>query len=164
MQAPTLGALYVRSNPLTFSVVNSTLSPVKLSDAKIGDLLLGFYALSQCELIPFAGGVRLQLEFRDASGRMAGVMWNEGAEAAYEQLRSADVVKLRGLVSSYKGAPQVQIKKIRAAKADEYELTELLPTSESSLEELEQAVSELIELIEDAEIEGENLTDDSLRP
>ena len=140
---------------------------MKLTDAKIGDLLLGFFALSQCELIPFAGGVRLQLEFRDASGRMAGVMWNEGAEAAYDQLRTADVVKLRGLVSSYKGAPQVQIEKIRPAKADEYDLTELLPTSELSLEELEQAVNELIELIEDAEIKNltiDVLSDPKIRP
>jgi 3'-5' exoribonuclease len=133
---------------------------MKLSDAKIGDMVLGFYALSQCELIPFTGGVRLQLEFRDASGKVPGVMWNEEAEMAYQQLRTAEVVKIKALLSSYKGTPQLQIEKIRPAKVEEYDLTELLPASESSLEELEQAVSELIELIDDAEIK--NLVNDVL--
>jgi 3'-5' exoribonuclease len=140
---------------------------MKLSDAKIGDMVLGYYALSQCELIPFTGGVRLQLEFRDASGKVPGVMWNEEAEMAYQQLRTAEVVKIKALLSSYKGTPQLQIEKIRPAKAEEYDLTELLPSSESSLEELEQAVSELVELIEDAEIKNlvnDVLSDPQVRP
>ncbi len=133
---------------------------MQLISAKIGDLLLGYYALSQCELIPFTGGVRLQLEFRDATGKMGGVMWNEEAELTYDQIRDADVVKVKGLVSSYKGTPQLQIEKIRPAKADEYDITEILPTSERSLEELEKSITELIELITDDEIR--NLTNDIL--
>jgi 3'-5' exoribonuclease len=133
---------------------------MQLSTAKIGDLITGYYALSQCELIPFVGGIRLQLEFRDATGRLDGVMWNEEAERTHEQIKNADVVKVKGLVSSYRGAPQLQIEKIRPAKSDEYDITELLPTSETSLEDLEKAVSELIEMIEDPEIK--NLTNDVL--
>lgn len=123
-------------------------------------MLTGFYALSQCELIPFTGGIRLQLQFRDATGFLDGVMWNEEAEVAYAQLKNADVVKVKGIVSSYRGTPQLQIEKIRPAKPEEYDISELLPTSETSLEDLEKAVSELIEMIDDPEIR--NLTDDIL--
>ncbi len=143
------------------------MSQMRLSDANIGDSVLGFYALSQCELIPFTGGVRLQLEFRDASGKIPGVMWNEEAETAYQQLRTAEVVKIKALLSSYKGTPQLQIEKIRPAKAEEYDLNELLPSSESSLQELEKAVSELIEVIDDVELKNlvnDVLSDPQVRP
>ena len=125
---------------------------MKLSEAKVGEAILGFYALSQCELLPFAGGVRLQLEFRDASGRMSGVMWGEEAEVTYPLIKTAEVVKLKGLVGSYKGQLQLQIEKIRPAAPEEFDISELLPTSQFPVEELETGITEMIALITDQQI------------
>ncbi len=121
----------------------------KLRDAQIGDVLLGFYALTRCELIPYTGGVRLQIELSDASGKMAGILWNEEAEAANAELRDAAVVKVKGIVSSYRNAAQIQIERIRPAKPEEFDASELLPSSVHSREELEAAVDDLIALIDD---------------
>ncbi len=122
---------------------------IYLRDAKTGDAIIGFYALSRCELIPFTGGVRLQLELADASGKLAGIMWGDEAEAAYAQVRDASVVKVKGLVSSYRGQLQLAVEKMRPAKSDEYDVTELLPASTAGLEELVAGVEEVVALISD---------------
>lgn len=125
---------------------------MKLAEVQVGESVLGIYALRTCELIPFTGGVRLKLEFADDSGSIPGVMWGDEAERAYANLKDAEVVKVKGRVSTYQGKPQLQIDKIRPAEPDEYESANLLPTSEASTEEMEVAISKLIESLDDQEI------------
>lgn len=125
---------------------------MKLAQAQIGDSLLGFYALRACELIPFTGGVRLKLELGDNSGHLPGIMWGDEAEQAYAQIRDAEVVKAKGMISSYQGRPQIQIDKIRAAEEHEFDHGELLPTSQVSTEEMEIGISKLIESMTDQEL------------
>ncbi len=125
---------------------------LKIRDVNTGDLLLGYYALTKCDLVPFTGGVRLQLELSDSTGRIAGVLWGEEAEHTYPTLKDASVVKVKGLVSSYRGSMQVQVEKIRPAKTDEYDSTDLLAASEFSLEQLEAGIEEMVNLITDEEL------------
>lgn len=125
---------------------------MNIADLQVGDTLLGFYALRVCELIPYDRGVRLKLEFGDATGKLPGVMWEQAAETAYAQIKDSEVVKVRGLISSYQGNLQVAVDKIRPAEPSEYDLATLLPSSESSVEELEVGVSQMIETIEDQEL------------
>lgn len=125
---------------------------MKIRDVNTGDLLLGYYALTKCDLVPFTGGVRLQLEMSDSTGRIAGVLWGEEAEQTYPTLKDAAVVKVRGLVSSYRGSMQVQVEKVRPAKTDEYDASELLASSEYSLAELEAGIEEMVSLITDEEL------------
>lgn len=125
---------------------------MNLADLQAGDTLLGFYALRTCELIPFDRGVRLRLEFGDATGKVAGIMWNEAAQAAFDQIKDAEVVKVKGLISTYQGSLQVQVEKIRAAEESEYDPGDLLPTSETPIEELEIGISQLIESVADQEL------------
>ena len=125
---------------------------MKIRDVNTGDVLLGYYALTKCDLVPFTGGVRLQLEMSDATGRIAGVMWGEEAEQTYPTLKDASVVKIKGVVSSYRGQMQVQVEKIRPAKVDEYDSSELLASSEFSLEELEAGIEEMVSLVTDEEL------------
>jgi 3'-5' exoribonuclease len=123
---------------------------MKLADLRPGETIIGYYALSQCELVPFEGGVRLQLEFSDASGKMAGVMWGEEAEVTYNAIKGAEVVKIKGFVGSYRDQPQMKPERIRPAKPEEYDLADLLPTSKSSEEELEAGIAAAVKLIDDA--------------
>ncbi len=125
---------------------------MKLRDVNTGDLLLGYFGLIKCDLVPFTGGVRLQLEMADSTGRIAGVMWGEEAEQTYPTIKDASVVKVRGVVSSYRGQMQVQVEKIRPAKVDEYDASELLAASEFSLEELEADIEEMVNLVTDEEL------------
>jgi 3'-5' exoribonuclease len=126
---------------------------MRLSELQVGDRITGFYALRTCELIPFTGGVRLKLEFADASGKLAGILWGEEAEAAYKLIRDAQVVKVKGTVSTYQGNLQLQVEKVREAKEGEFVVEEFLPASSQTLEELEASVTELIESLEDTELQ-----------
>ncbi|MFH2054554.1 MAG: HD domain-containing protein [bacterium] len=140
---------------------------MNISDLQAGETLLGFYALRVCELIPFEKGVRLRLEFGDATGKVAGIMWNELAQAAFDQIRDAEVVKVQGLISTYQDSLQVKVDKIRPAKEGEYDPGELLPTSDTPVEELEIGVSQVIESVSDQELKRLLLAvifDESIKP
>ncbi|MCK4858334.1 MAG: HD domain-containing protein [candidate division Zixibacteria bacterium] len=140
---------------------------MKLAEIKIGDNLLGYYALRTCELIPHSNGVRLKLELADSSGRMAGIMWDDEAKAVYPAIKDAAVVKVKGLMSLYQGRPQVQVEKIRAANSDEYEAADFLPVSSMPTEQLEVGISKLIESISDQEIKRLTLAvifDEEIKP
>ncbi len=125
---------------------------MNIADVQSGDKLLGFYALRACELIPHDRGVRLRLEFGDATGKIAGVMWDQEAQNAYQQLRDAEVVKVKGLISSYQDRLQLKVDQIRPAEPGEYDLTTLLPTSETDIAELEVGISQMIETVADQEL------------
>jgi 3'-5' exoribonuclease len=138
-----------------------------LADAQIGDNLLGFYALRTCELIPFTGGVRLRLEFGDNSGTIAGIMWGDDAERTYPLIKDAEIVKVKGVVSSYQGKPQIQVEKIRAADPEEVDYEELLPSSKFATEDMEVGVSKLIESLTDQELKRLTLAvifDEEIKP
>jgi 3'-5' exoribonuclease len=140
---------------------------MQLRSAKAGEEVLGFYALSKAELIPFTGGVRLSLEVSDASGRLAGIMWGEEAESAHEEIKDAQVVKVKGIVGEYRGSLQLQVEKIRAAKPEEYDLTELVATSQFSVEELEAGIEEIIHKIPDEQVRQvviETIYSETLQP
>jgi len=140
---------------------------MQLRSAKAGDTLLGFYALSSAELKPFTGGVRLSLEISDASGRLPGIMWGDEAEAAHEEIKGAQGVKVKGLVGEYRGTLQLQVEKIRPASSDEYDLTELVAASRFSAEELEDAVDAIINKISDEEVRQvviETIYSDDVKP
>ncbi len=140
---------------------------MQLRSAKAGDSLLGFYALSKNELIPFTGGVRLSLEISDATGHLPGIMWGDEAEAAHEEIKDAQVVKVKGLVGEYRGALQLQVEKIRPAQADEYDLSELVAASRFSAEELEAQVEEIINKISDEQVRQlviETIYSDEVKP
>lgn len=138
-----------------------------LRSAKAGEPLLGFYVLSYAELKPFTGGVRLSLEISDATGRLAGIIWGDEAEAANESIKDAEVVKVKGMIGEYKGSLQLKIDKIRAAKPDEYDLTELVPSSRFTAEELKTAIEEIIDKIPDEQVRQvviETLFSDEIQP
>lgn len=89
-----------------------------IRDLAPGDRVEDFFALRKFERREHQGGERLTLELGDASGRMEAVMW-EGYEALLDQLRAGDIVKVRGLVGTYRDRPQIRIERMRPAAADD---------------------------------------------
>ena len=99
----------------------------------IGDTITGFFVLASVQLIPYDKGERLRLEFADSSGRIEGIVWDSAA-VIYNQIKDAEVVKVLGVVSSYRDRMQFKIEKIRPAEKGEYDLTDLIPVVEGGIE------------------------------
>ncbi len=102
-----------------------------LREMPIGESFEGFYVLRAKELKTRRDGIPfLSLEFGDRSGRLRGIVWDD-AKRIHDDLAQGGVVKLRGMIDSYQGAPQVQIKALRNARPDdEYERDIFIPVSE----------------------------------
>jgi 3'-5' exoribonuclease len=119
-----------------------------ISDFVQGDNITGFFALVTAQVIPYDRGERLRLEFSDASGKIEGILW-EDASAVFNEIRDADVVKVRGLVSSYRDKPQLKVEKIRPARDGEYDIADLLKVVEGGIEKQIELFDKIIATIED---------------
>jgi len=101
---------------------------VTIRDWEQGERIEGFVALRKLERKEHTGGERLSLEFGDRSGRIEGVMW-EGFESIIDDLVVGTVVKVRGVVGSFRDKPQIRVEKIRPAQPDEARPEDFLPRS-----------------------------------
>ena len=113
-----------------------------ISDFVQGDNITGFFALVTAQVIPYDRGERLRLEFSDASGRIEGILW-EDATAVYNEISDAEVVKVRGLVSSYRDKAQLKVEKIRPAREGEYDIADLLKVVEGGIEKQRELFDKL---------------------
>ena len=102
-----------------------------LHDFEVGESFTGFFVLRQKELRSRRDGIPyLMLEFGDRSGRMRGNVWDD-AERLYRELEEGGIVKLRGMIETYQGAPQISIKQLRTVKEeDSYDQDDFLPKSD----------------------------------
>jgi len=98
----------------------------KILELVPGERVEGFYALRKVERREHPGGERLALEFGDASGRIEGVMW-DGFDTIVDDLEPGSVVKIRGMVSTYRDRPQIRVEKMRLAASDEVDVEDFLP-------------------------------------
>jgi len=117
-----------------------------ISELGEGDQFIGFYSLRRCELKENEGLFRLELELSDRSGHIPAVIWKEARELN-EQLEKGMVVKVKGIVGSYRERPQVRVDKIRPARDDEYDINSLLPSTTGDVTEMSGRIMALVESI-----------------
>jgi len=118
-----------------------------ISDFVQGDSITGFFVLAAAQVIPYDRGERLRLEFSDSSGKIEGIIW-EDAALVYNQIKDAEVVKVRGLVSSFRDKAQLKVEKMRPAKDGEYDLSELLKVVDGGIERQVEIFDEIAVTIE----------------
>lgn len=102
-----------------------------LLEYEAGETFTGFYVLRSREIRSRRDGVPyLVLEVVDRSGRLFANVW-ENAENLYHDLEEDSIIKLQGMIETYRGSPQIVVKKIRMAnKDDEYDEGDFLPVSD----------------------------------
>ncbi len=110
-----------------------------------------FLVVRRKDVKEFSDKQFLSLEFGDSSGRIAGVWWDPD-RSAIEDLQPGMVVKVKGEVQEYRGKPQLKVAKMRPAKEDEYNLADLLASSQFSTEELKSRVLAITDRIENGYI------------
>lgn len=122
---------------------------ILIADMLPGQELEGFYVLSSAFLKTTAAGKPfLSGTLSDKTGVIELKVWDYGGP-----IGSADagrIVKIRGLVSEYKGALQVTVSRIRlVSSSDRYDLAALVPSAPINAEEVYQYVFSLADSLAD---------------
>ena len=80
------------------------------------------------------GGKFLGMVFKDKTGDIGGVMWNNAVETS-RLFQLGDVVNVRGKASSYQGRPQIQVDAVLPLNEGEYDLADLVAEAADSGED-----------------------------
>jgi 3'-5' exoribonuclease len=118
-----------------------------VKDLKPGKEVSEFFVLRKKEIKEYDGQKYLKLELGDKSGRIEGVVW-ENAERIGDQARVGEIVKIRGLVTTYREAPQLKVEKLRRAREDETDLSDFLPSSDRDLDSLFEEFEKVVATIQ----------------
>ncbi len=81
------------------------------------------------------GGKFLGMVFKDRTGEIGGILWNNAASVA-RLFELGDVVNVRGLVVSYQGRLQIRVEQVLPLKEDEYARADLVAEPEDTGEVL----------------------------
>ena len=92
------------------------------------------------------GGKFLGMVFKDRTGEIGGIMWNNASEVS-RHLNVGDVVCVKGKVSSYQGRLQLQVERVLPLREGEYDVADLVYTPDDSKGDLDglRAVLETVE-------------------
>ena len=114
-----------------------------------GDRVEGFFLLSGAYAKQSANGKPfLSVELGDASGTIEGKVWDYSGPVSPAD--TGEVVKIRGLVTEFRGAPQVTVDQIRLARQDDvYNVKSLVPTAPMDEDAAYQELMALVDSIAD---------------
>lgn len=81
------------------------------------------------------GGKFLGMVFKDKTGDMGGVMWNNAADV-HQMFEVGNVVNVRAKVSNYQGKLQMQVEQVLPLQEGEYDTTDLVVANTNMGEDL----------------------------
>ena len=97
-----------------------------------GDVVNDYYLAVRKDLRDTqSGGKFLGMVFRDKTGEIGAVLWNN-AEAIASRFELGDVVNVRGTVNTYQNRLQVRVDQVLPLKQDEYETSDLVYTPDDA--------------------------------
>ncbi len=79
------------------------------------------------------GGKFLGMVFKDKSGEIGGILWNNAVDTA-KTFEPGDVVAVRGQVAAYQGKLQVRVEQVTPLREGEYDMAELVYTAPDAME------------------------------
>ncbi len=123
-----------------------------IKDFVQNDTVAVFLAVRRKEVKEYNGNTFISFEFGDASGRIAGVWW-EPDDSAVADVEEGAIIKVKGVIGLYRNKPQLKVQRLRRANENEYDLSEMLPHSKFSKDELKSKIISLTERVENSFIE-----------
>ncbi len=96
------------------------------------------------------GGKFLGMVFKDRTGEVGGIMWNNAVQTS-KRFEVGDVVSVRGRVSVYQGRNQVVVDQVVPLREGEYDTEDLVFTPEDTREHLD-GFREILDTIEEPHI------------
>jgi 3'-5' exoribonuclease len=119
----------------------------------INDEITSFFLVNEKELRESAKkDLFLRLRLSDKSGNVAANIWNN-AKKLKDNFEEGDVVKVKGIVISYKGQTQLTINNIRKADEVEYDLSEFMPQTNKNVNSLSDMLFHYIDNTKDEYIQ-----------
>lgn len=88
------------------------------------------------------GGKFLGMVFKDKSGEIGGILWNDAASVS-KLFELGDVVNVKGSVTSYQGRLQIRVDQVLPLRDGEYDLSDLSYVPEA----LDQTVAEFVAIL-----------------
>ncbi len=107
-----------------------------------------YYLVTEKELRQGAKDFFLRLKLADNSGFVVANIWRNANEKA-DKFNVGDVLKIRGLVIKYNKSIQITINNIFNLSEDEYEISELIPSTKKDINELADIFFNFIDSIKD---------------
>ena len=113
--------------------------------------MVDFFVLRKKEIREYNGQSFLKLELGDKTGRIDGVVW-ENPQRIYGQAETGDIVKVKGLVTTYRDASQLKVERLRKAEDQEVDLSDFLPASEIDTDSLLREFKEVVSSIQNTHL------------
>lgn len=112
----------------------------------VGREVLGFYLVAEKELREGKGGHYLRLKLQDKSGSISGNIWSN-AQMEAQNFDEGDIIKIKAMVTSYKGQTQLSIQKTRFADSSEYQIEDFLNRSKQDPDFLAETLFKFIDSV-----------------
>lgn len=114
---------------------------------QVGKELTAYYLVAEKEIREGKNGLFMRLRLQDRTGALTGYVWKD-FQKADEEFSEGDVIKIRGMVQSYKGQIQLNISQLRFADHSEYDLELYMMRSKIPPEVLSERFFDIIDSIE----------------
>lgn len=93
------------------------------------------------------------LVLQDKTGMIDGKIWDPSS-AGIDDFDALDYVDIMGDVTSFQGALQLNVKRVRVVHEGEYDPADYLPSSEFNLDEMYEELLEIIDSIQEEHLKG----------
>lgn len=121
-----------------------------LKDLKDGDRVSDIYLCKHRQAAVTKNGKNyLNVILQDKSGTIDAKVWDPNS-AGIEEFDAMDYIEVYGDVSSFQGALQVSVKRVRSCREGEYDPADYLPTSSKNIEEMYAELLDMINRTQDS--------------
>ena len=117
-----------------------------IAELREGDHISGIYLCKNKQnLKTKAGKSYYSMLLQDKTGTLDAKVWD--LNNGIEHFESMDFIKVDGLITSFQGALQVNVRRVRRTQEQEYDIRDYLPTSRFDVEEMMKELAEIIQTI-----------------
>jgi 3'-5' exoribonuclease len=109
------------------------------------------FLVTQKELREGARDQYIRLKLTDNTGSISGNIWNN-AKSFSDKFKESDVIRIKGIIISYKAQLQLTINNVRVLQAEEYDMADFVETTSKDVNKLSERIFQLIDSIQDENI------------
>lgn len=118
-----------------------------IEEFRESELVLGHYLCKQKQLMKSKFDKEyISLKLQDKTGIIEAKVWE--LNGVVEDFNEKDFVKVEATVQLYNGSNQLNVKKIRKSKEDEYDIADYIPSTKKNIDEMYNELIGLIQTIE----------------
>ncbi len=114
----------------------------------LNEEIVSYFLVTQKELRDGKRDQFIRMRLTDKTGNIAANIWSN-VKQLKDLFKEGDIVKVKGIVISYKEQSQVTVNNIRRAKEDEYDISEFVPKTTKDIKVLSDALFHYIDNVND---------------